>query len=304
MTPMRITVLLLVLAVVAFIQKPSQHGIQVADLNQQVSACEDFYEFANGGWRTANPIPASMPRWSRRWAAGESTKDKLREILDEVAAKNGTKGSAEQLIGDFYSSCNDEARANELGPKPIEPFLREIDLIKSTADLQSMIARFRELGISVPFGFGAGSDTRNPNNVIAQVGGGGFGLPDRDYYLKPEPRFQQAREKYLAHIAKMFDLAYLNADEAKVAADTVFGIEKQFAESSLDRVALRTPKATDHKMEVAELQKLTPNFDWTAYYKRLGVVPGTLNVSQPKFMEEFNRQLTATPIADWKLYLK
>ncbi len=301
---MRIFLLLLTLSLAAFMQKPTLHGIQVADLNRNVSACDDFFEFANGGWRAANPIPASMPRWSRRWAAGETTKDKLRDILEEAAAKKSPKGSVEQITGDFYSSCMDEAQANRLGVKPIEPILADIDRIQTNGDLQAMITRFRTYGTAAPFGFGGGPDTRNPNDVIAQVGAGGISLPDRDYYMKPDPRFQQARDKYLAHVAKMFVLAGSSEADAKAAADTVFRMEKQFAENMLDRVALRTPKNTDHKMELAELQKLTPDFNWTNYYKKLGVGPGTLNVSQPKFMEEFNRQLTATPVADWKTYLK
>ena len=301
---MRTLILFISLSALALAQTPSQHGIQVADLNKDVSACDDFFEFANGGWRAANPIPASMPRWSRRWAAGETTKDKLRGILEEVAAKKSPKGSVEQLTGDFYNSCNDEAQANRLGVKPIAPILADIDRIQTHTDLQAMITRFRTFGLAAPFGFGGGSDTRNPNDVIAQVGAGGIGLPDRDYYLKPDPRFQDAREKYVAHIAKMFVLAGSSEADAKAAADAVFRMEKQLAENMLDRVSLRTPKNTDHKMGFADLQKLTPDFNWTNYYNKLGVPQGPLNVSQPKYMEEFNRQLTDTPVADWKAYFK
>ncbi|HEY6802684.1 MAG TPA: M13 family metallopeptidase [Pyrinomonadaceae bacterium] len=305
MTPLRSAILLLVVSAVVFMQgSPQQHGIQVADLNKDVSACDDFYEFANGGWRAKNPIPASMSRWSRRWEAGETTKDKLKEILDEVSAKQHPKGSVEQLIGDFYSSCNDEAQANKLNIKPIQPLLIDIDRIKTQEQLQAMFARFRLYGLPSGFGFGGGSDTRDPNNVIAQVGAGGLGLPDRDYYLKPDDRFKQAREKYTAHMARMFQLAGYSEAEAKGFSDTVFKLETKFAENWLDRVALRTPKNTDHKMELADLQKLMPDFNWTVYYKTLGVTPGTLNVSQPKFMEAFNHELTATPLDDWKLFLK
>jgi endothelin-converting enzyme/putative endopeptidase len=304
MTPLRITILLLFISAVALLQTPTQHGIQVADLNQSVSACEDFFEFANGGWRSANPMPASMSRWSRRWAAGETTKDKLKEILEEVAAKKAPKGSIEQLTGDFYSACTDEAQANKLNIKPIQPLLIDIERIKTQEQLQAMLARFRTSGLPGVFGFGGGPDTRDPNNVIAQVGAGGIGLPDRDYYLKPEDRFKQAREKYADHIVKMFVLAGYSQAEAKAYSETILRLETKFAENSLDRVALRTPKNTDHKMEFADLQKLAPDFNWAAYYKIVGVQPGTLNVSQPKFIEAFNHELTATPLADWKLLLK
>jgi putative endopeptidase len=305
MTPLRSAVLLLVVSTLVVMQSPStQHGIQVADLNKEVSACDDFYEFANGGWRSKNPIPASMSRWSRRWEAGETTKDKLKEILDEVSAKQNPKGSVEQLIGDFYSSCNDEAQANKLNIKPIQSLLIDIDRIKTQEQLQAMFVRFRLNSLPFGFAFGAGSDTRNPNDVIAQVGAGGLSLPDRDYYLKPDDRFKQAREKYVAHVTKMFQLAGYSEAEAKGFTERIVKLETKFAENWMDRVALRTPKNTDHKMELADLQKLMPDFDWTAYYKALGVKPGTLNVSQPKFMETFNHELTATPLDDWKLFLK
>src|SRR4029079_8906320 len=97
------------------------------------------------------------------------------------------------------------------------------------------------------FGFGGGPDTRNPNNVIAQVGAGGLGLPNRDYYLKPDDRFKEAREKYVAHVAKMFELAGNSKSEAKSFSDKIFALETKFAEASLERVALRHPQNTYHK---------------------------------------------------------
>ena len=305
MSLMRILFVVFVLSAVVLAQNSAQRGIEVSDLNRKAAACDDFYEFANGGWRAANPIPASMPRWSRRWAAGESTKDKLREILEGISAtKNHPKGSVEQLTGDFYSACMNEAQANQLGVKPVEPLLTEIERIKTRADIERVIAKFHDIAVSVPFALFGRSDNHNPTDVIAQIYASGLGLPDRDYYIKPEPRFKDAREKYLAHVAKMFTLAGYNEASAKAAADTVFRMEKQLAEASLDNVALRDPQATDHKTSFAALQKLTPNFNWTTYYRQLGLSPGDVNLTEPKFIEEFNRQLTATPIADWKTYLK
>ena len=305
MSLMRILIVVFVLAAAVLAQTSAQRGIEVSDMNQKVAACDDFYEYANGGWRAANPIPASMPRWSRRWEAGETTKDKLREILEGIAAsKNSPKGSVEQLTGDFYSACMDEAQANRLGAKPVQPMLAEIDRMSTRADLERMIARFHDIAIPVPFGLFGRSDNHNPTDVIAQLVASGLGLPDRDYYIKTEPRFKEAREKYLAHVAKIFTLAGYNEAQAKAAADTVFQIELQLAQASLDNVALRDPQATDHKMPFAALQKLAPNFDWTNYYRQFALASGDVNVAEPKFFEEVNRQLAATPINNWKTYLK
>src|SRR5262249_3002481 len=244
------------------------------------------------------------PRWSRRWKSGEDTKNQLHEILDGAAAKTDwPKGGVEQLIGDFYSACMDETRANQLGATPLKPLLAEIDGIKDVAGVQRTIRTLHGLGVGVPFGFGSNPDNHDPTQVIAQVYASGLGMPDRDYYLKPDERFKDAREKYKAHVAKMFELAGWSVAVAKTASETVFKIETQLAEHSLDNVALRDPKATDHKTTFADLQKLSPRFDWVAFFDGAKVPKIDLNVTEPQFVEEVNRQLAETPIADWKTYL-
>jgi len=283
----------------------AQKGIELSDMDRKADPCTDFFEFANGAWRAANPIPASLPRWSRRWAAGESTKEQLKQLLDETAAAGQAQpGSVEQLIGDYYGACMDEATVNRLGVKPIEPLLAEIRAMKSSADVSNMIGRFHRMGIGVPFFFGGESDAHNPNDVIAKVFASGLGMPDRDYYVKTEDRFKEARAKYLAHVAAIFRLTGESDTRAKAEADTVLRMETKLAEASLDNVALRDPKATDHKTTFADLQKMTPHFPWAAYYKAANVTAGDLNVAEPKFLAEFDRQLASTPIADWKVYLQ
>ena len=116
-------VLLLSCAPFAASQTSSLHGIDVADLDRKAEPCTDFYEFSNGTWRANNPIPASMTRWSKRWQAGESSKDKLREILEAASAdKSAPQGSTEQIIGDYYGACMDESRVNARAMDPIKPW--------------------------------------------------------------------------------------------------------------------------------------------------------------------------------------
>jgi endothelin-converting enzyme/putative endopeptidase len=279
-------------------------GIETGDVNRNVDPCTDFFEFANGKWRADNPIPASMSRWSRRWAAGEATKDRLRELLESAALMKAPKGSNEQLTGDFYAGCMDERRIDALGAQPVKPLLDDIGRVASIADVQRMIARLHGIAIPVPFGLYGESDAHNPSFVIAQLYASGLGMPDRDYYLKTEPRFVEAREKYLAYVTRLFTLAGTDAAQAKRTADTVMRLETQLATASLDNVALRDPKATDHKMSFADLVKLTPAFDWSQYYKASGLEPGDMNVAEPKFMQEFDRQLRTTSVMDWQTYLK
>jgi endothelin-converting enzyme/putative endopeptidase len=286
-------------------QKDEQRGIYVGDLDRTVDPCMDFFEYSNGTWRKQNPIPSYMDRWSRRWKAGEDAKDQLKTILDDVSSRTDWKrGSVEQLVGDYYGACMDERKVDQLGFTPAMPVLKEIDAINRQSDLEAVLLKLHEFGIFVPFGTVAAPDNHNPSSTITDLEAAGLGLPDRDYYLKPEPRFRDAREKYLVHVANMFKLIGYDDPAAKKAAQTVFAVEKSLAENSLDNVALRDPANTDHKTSMGDLRKLTPSFDWGRYFSEAGLPQADLNVDQPKFMREVDRQLRETSLADWKTYLK
>jgi putative endopeptidase len=302
---LKFLLLLLASCATLFAQPAAQRGVEPGDIDRTADPCTDFFQFANGKWRAENPIPPSMVRWSRRWQAGEASKEQLKEILNDVSKRiDWPHGSVEQIIGDYYGSCMDEARTNTLGIAPAKPVLAEIDAMKTPADLQRMIRRLHELSVFVPFGLFSSPDNHNPTLVVANVVAGGLGLPDRDYYLKTEQRFQEARDKYLVHVAAMFKLAGYDDVRAKTAANTVFQFEKKLAEASLDNVALRDPQSTDHKTTFADLKKLTPAIDWNGYFDSFKLSRADLNVSEPKFLQETDRQFRETSLADWKTYLK
>ena len=301
-----LSLLLLAACASMLAQGPSaQKGVESGDIDRGADACSDFFQFANGKWRADNPIPPTMVRWSRRWQAGEAAKEQLKGILDDVSKRTDwPRGSVEQLIGDYYGSCMDESRINKLGLEPAKPMLAEIDAIKTPADLQRMLRRLHGLSITVPFALVSFPDNHNPAQTIATILAGGLGLPDRDYYLKTEPRFQEAREKYQAHVTAMFQLAGYDEAKARAAASTVFQVEKKLAEASLDNVALRDPQATDHKTSFAGLKKLAPALDWNAYFDAAKISRADLNVNEPKFLQEVDRQIREASLADWKTYLK
>jgi putative endopeptidase len=289
-----------------FSQSAPLHGVDLADLDRKADPCVDFYEFANGSWRAHNPIPASMTRWSKRWEAGESSKEKLRDILEATSKdKSAPKGSIQQIIGDYYGACMDESRVNARGMEPIKPWFAKIDAAKDIAALQQVISELHEILVTVPFALGSHQDPHKPSWVLADLGASGLGLPDRDYYLKPEARFQEARTKYIEHVAAMFKLAGWDQKSATAGAQTVMAMETKLAEASLDNVTLRDPTATDHNTTFAQLQAMSPHFDWAAYFKHRQLPTDVdMNVDQPKFMQEFDRQLQQTPLADWRVYLK
>jgi putative endopeptidase len=305
---MRILKALCVLLLTPFLfsQSAPLHGIDPSDLNRKVDPCSDFYEFANGTWRANHPIPASMTRWSKRWEAGESSKDKLKEILDQAAQdKTAVPGSTDQIIGDYYGACMDESRVNARGFEPLKPWFAEIDRANDSAALQRVIADLHDIRVLEPFDLSSSQDPHNPAQVLADIGADGFALPDRDYYLKPEPRFKEAREKYQQHVTNMFKLLGWDQKSAETAAQTVMTMETKFADASLDNVALRDPKATDHNTTFAQLQALAPHIDWVEYFKHKQLPTDVdMNVDQPKFMQELDLQMQQTSLADWKTFLK
>lgn len=293
-------------ASLACAQQEGQHTIQLGDIDRNASPCEDFFQFANGKWRAGNPIPPSMVRWSRRWQAGELTKDVLKEILDN-AVKNlaTTNDPAERQIGAFYSSCMNEPAINANGITVLKPEMALIEGMKSNADLPRVIVALQQLDINAPISFGSLPDQHDPKNVIADTGASGLGLPDRDYYFNDDAKSKETRDKYLEHVAKIFELAGWDAAKSKQAAQTVMKIETAFAKASLTNVELRDPKATDHKMTLADARKLNPSFDWPRFLRALDSPANVaINVEEPKFLQEFERQLKETALDDWKTYFK
>lgn len=302
----RILIAVSLMVTAAAAQDTPMHGVHLGDIDKGVKPCDNFFDYANGEWRKHNPIPSSQLLWSRRWQSGETNKDVLHGILDEAAAKssNSKPGSVDQLVGDYYASCMDEKSIETQGIRAIQPQLNMINGIKTRRDLQRVITEMHKMLLFVPFNFGSSQDRHEPTKVIADVEAGGLGLPEREYYFKDDAKSKETRDKYVQHVAATFKLAGWDARAADEGAQIVMMMETALAGASLTNVELRDPKATDHKMTVAELQKLTPAFDWKRYFDDMKLnVNVAFNAGEPKFLGEMNKQLAQTPIADWKRYL-
>ncbi|MDT7541550.1 MAG: putative endopeptidase [Acidobacteriota bacterium] len=282
------------------------HGFDPANLDRSANACTDFNAFANGGWMANNPVPPAYARWGKFEIVAERNQDVLHEILENAAKNTRAKpGSLEQKLGDYYSSCMDEAKLETEGVKPIEPELQRINAITDLAGLEAQIARLHNYGLRGVFGFGAAQDFKNSTQVIAQASQGGLGMPDRDYYTKDDDKSKTIREAYVKHVAKMLELAGDGAGKSADEAKTIFDLEKKLADVSKTRVERRDPAANYHKMTVAELNEITPHFDWAQYLSRRNIANAKfINVGQPDFFKAIDKMLTSVPLEDWKTYLR
>jgi len=278
----------------------------VAGMDTKTSACVDFYQYANGGWLAANPIPPAYPAWGVGNVLNEKNRDVLHEILEAAAKHVGAhKSNNEQKVGDYYFACMDETKIEADGLKNVQAELDRIARINNQGTLQDEIGHLHSMGLNALFSSGSGQDFKNSTEVIAQIFQGGLGLPDRDYYTKTDDRSKGIRDEYLKHVAKMFELMGDDAANAAAEAQTVMTLETKLAEASKTRVELRDPEKLYHRMPMTAVKDLAPTFDWPAYFQRVGLAQrADVNVATPDFFKVMDAQLKSTTIADWQTYLR
>jgi putative endopeptidase len=283
----------------------SYWGFEAANLDRTCKPCDDFYQFAMGGWMKTHSIPPEYSTWGSFSQLVDKNQQNLREILDAAAKQQAKPGSNEQKIGDFYASCMDTEAIEAAGTRPIDRELAGIAAMKNGADLEAQAAQLQKEGVGVLFGFRANQDAKDSTQVVGAAWQGGLGLPEREYYLKQDDKSKQLRDAYVKHVAKMFELSGDSSDAAATEATTVLGIETSLATASMKNTDLRDPHKTYHRMNMAELEAMTPDFNWESYFKLLGHPElKEINVGQPDFFRALDSQLTASPLADWKTYYR
>jgi endothelin-converting enzyme/putative endopeptidase len=201
----------------------------------------------------------------------------------------------------------DEARVDALGSKPLEPALAALARVKDRRGLASWLAEQHGAGTTdeLLFAFGSQQDALDATQFIAAAWSGGLGLPDRADYLDSDARSKELRSKYKAHIVRTLQLLGDDAATAKSTAAKVMEIETALARATLTRVERRDPYKVFHRVQLAELEKLAPAFDWKTYLAGMGI-PDTqvLDASQPAFLQGMSAELKRRPLADWKRYLR
>ncbi|RUA27784.1 MAG: M13 family peptidase, partial [Bacteroidetes bacterium] len=262
-----------------------EKGIDLANLDTSVKPGDNFFQYANGGWLKANPIPDEYSRYGAFAILGKKNQKEIKSIIDELASlKDVKKGSPEQQIRDFYNAGMDTVRIEELGYQPIQKRLDEIANISNTDELVDMQAKLNMEGSYPLFAIFSSQDDKNSSDVIANFVQGGLGLPDRDYYTNTDERSESIRKAYVEHISKMFQLTGVPAEEADKKASKVMEIETNLANASMTMLERRDPNATYNIYKREELKSLFGDYDINKYLNDLGI--GDIdhaNVRQPKF---------------------
>ncbi|MGH8371614.1 MAG: M13 family metallopeptidase [Gammaproteobacteria bacterium] len=281
-------------------------GLHLNWLDTSVNPAKNFFEYANGGWQKANPIPPAYSRWGTFNILAKQNQETIRQILENAAKdKHAKPGSVTQKVGDFYASGMDETAINKAGIEPLAPEFKRIADISNLNELQSDIAHLQMIGVDALFDFGQMQDFKDSSKVVGAAFQGGLGLPDRDYYLKDDAKFKQIRADYMAHVARTFELLGDSKDKAAAEAKTVMDIETGLAKVSMSRVDERTPTNIYHPMLLKQLDAATPDFSWQAYFTAVGHPEiKSINLAMPDFFKSTMGSLRTRPLDDWKTYLR
>jgi putative endopeptidase len=276
-----------------------------ARMDTGTMACDNFFQYVNGTWLKNTEIPADRSSTGSFQLLGDRNTDVLHDILENAAKTKSSKGSDLQMIGDFYSTCMDEAGIEAYGLKGLDPFFKQVDGIKDSKGLMKTIAYFHKNGIPAVFNFGASPDLNKSTMNIASTGQGGLSLPNKEYYTKDDAKSKETRDKFIVHMTKMFELAGDDTATAAANANTVMKLQTRLAIASRTPVENRNPKLSDNKMSLAEASKLAPNVGWDSYIVERGSPAVTdINVSNPTFLKEVNAMIGDVPVEEWKIYLR
>lgn len=278
--------------------------ILVSNMDTTVNPANDFFDFANGRWLKNNPIPDDQKSWGIAHLVDEDLYERKR-IINEDALKS-PKDATSRKIAHFWKSGMDTVAINKNGMEPLRPELNEIDAIQTKADVLKVVADLQKKGVGVMFSDGVAQDEMNSEKMVFNVGQGGLGLPNRDYYFNNDERTKKIREAYPAHIEKMFTLTGLaSAENAKQVSNDIMKLETGLAKASRKLEDLRDPYKNYNKYAVSNLKSLTPDIDWNAWLPLLNVKNAdTVIVGQPEFLKAVNTALQTESIDTWKSYLK
>ena len=275
-----------------------------ANIDSSAKPGNDFFQYANGKWIKDNPIPAEESAWGIGYIVNNENDKRIRDISIEAAKENGTKGSAAQKIGDFWTAAMDSATIEKQGIKYLQPYLNEINSITDIPSFINTVADLDRIGVGSLFSSGVEQDDKESNVMAFKLNQGGLGLPERDYYFNTDSSTVNIRKGYVSHIATILEFQGQDSASANKAANDLLAFETKLAKNSRKLADLRDPYSNYHKVAISDLNKLSTNIAWSNFLKNIGVTHvDSVIVGQPEFFKSLDASLKSTPGNVLKDYL-
>ncbi|MFT7612281.1 MAG: putative endopeptidase [Parvicellaceae bacterium] len=264
----------------------------------------DFYQFCNGSWIIANPVPDDKSRYSSFSEVSDKIDKRLKLILLDMSQEEHIDGSNEQILADFYASYMDTIHRDDIGTRHLDETmtLEFANSIEDAVGIGNVLAFHHPRGIGSLFKFYVEIDEKDNSQYVAYLAQGGLGLPNRGYYLNKDERSTTLRTKYKEHIGKVFALS--GSEISKSDVDAIFNIEKELATNSRTQEANRDNNAKYNPHSAEEIASKYPNLDWIKYFDKIGLSKtDKIIVQQPEFFAHVDKMMNSVPIKSWSLYL-
>ena len=266
-------------------------AIDLANLDPSISAKEDFYQYATGGWQKNHPLKPEYSRYGSFDVLRENNEIRLNELFQGLSSVKAEKGSVQQKISDLYAMGLDSTRLNAEGVNPVKPYL---DALESVKDVESFVRAMADIelhGDGGCWGVYAESDMTDNSNTVLYITQSGLALGNRDYYLLAENA--ELREGYLNFLKKIFTLA--GDEKAEQKAKDAFDFQMTIAEPSWSMIQQRDIEARYNPMTPEQLYKEYPALRFDAYLDAMGIpAQSKIVLEQPSYFKALNRIVAKT----------
>ncbi len=284
---------------------PDGVGIMLSNRDTTVRAGDDFFRFVNGGWLSRTVIPPDRGTWGSFNEVQEHNNKILLQALNKAAESQlYQEGTDQRKATDFYQIGMDSLLAEKTGIRPLKPILAAIEKITGKAELQNFLVEEDLMAGDAFFNMSVAPDLKNSQKAVTYLGSGGIGLPERDYYLKPDAKSKETRDQYKQHIAGMLILAGWDGAKARKSAERILILETELANATLTKENKRDPARQYNKKAMNELSDLAPSIRWPVYFNALGIQEDSLIVTEPAFLMACEKVVKTFTLDDLKAYLR
>ncbi|HEY5689900.1 MAG TPA: M13 family metallopeptidase N-terminal domain-containing protein, partial [Cyclobacteriaceae bacterium] len=280
-------------------------GLELTNMDTTARPQDDFFRFANGGWLALTTIPDDRGNWTSFSELSELNNTILLEVIKNATQNpNYVEGTDQRKVANFYRVGMDSLLAEKVGAAVLAPTLAKIETINNVKALQDYLVEEDLSGGSAFFSIAVSADRKDSQKNVVYVRSGGLGLPERDYYLKTDERSRETRDKYLSHMASMFELAGESKDQSRKEALKVMAVETRLARETFSKEERRDPQKGYNKRSVGQLASMVPSLNWKVYFERLELETDSVIVTEPDFMKECQRLFENSHWSELQAYLK